>query len=370
MSRSVRVAMVGLIAAGQGGIPRYAARLTSAIDVVAREFPGLEIELLAHPAALERMDLSQGGVAAVRSLNRVQARGGPRRIAAEQAAAALAPADLLHFFDMTFPVFAPRRRFLATMHDAAIAHSFMGERTRHKRVLQPGAGRRAERLIAVSAFAAAEAVAHLGADAARISVIHSGPGLAVPDNGVPAPGPSVPRRPYLLYVGNLYSHKNLPFLISCFGEAGLEHDLVLAGSWGSERATLEALITDSPARERIRIVSGASDDELNTLYRGATALLLPSRYEGFGFTALEAMSRGVPVLASDIPALAEICGDGAMLLPVGDRTAWRVAMTRVALDPRLADALCRQGRRSVTRFSWLRTARRVCAVFAEVGSAG
>ena len=73
-------------------------------------------------------------------------------------------------------------------------------------------------------------------------------------------------------------------------------------------------------------------------------LLLPSRYEGFGFTALEAMTRGCPVFASDVPAVREISGDGAMLLPL-DGAAWAAAMRRVLGDDRLREELRRRGRR-------------------------
>src|SRR4029078_9178239 len=71
----------------------------------------------------------------------------------------------------------------------------------------------------------------------------------------------------------------------------------------------------------IEIRRDVGDAELNALYRGATALILPSLYEGFGFTSLEAMARGCPVVASDIPALREVSGEGAMLVPPTDSGA-------------------------------------------------
>jgi glycosyltransferase involved in cell wall biosynthesis len=109
---------------------------------------------------------------------------------------------------------------------------------------------------------------------------------------------------------------------------------------------------------------------VDRLYRGASVLLLPSRYEGFGFTALEAMARECPVLASDIPALREVSGDGALLLPLDDRTAWSDSIRRVVTDPKTRDELRERGRATVGRYSWAATARNVCELFLRVSPPG
>ena len=119
------------------------------------------------------------------------------------------------------------------------------------------------------------------------------------------------------------------------------------------------------------MIHDADDGELDRLYRGATALLLPSRYEGFGFTPLEAMARGCPVLASDIPRLREISGAGALLLPLDDEAAWADGdRARVAIDGRRPrDDSAAAERRPVARYSWPATARAaVRAVLARSGS--
>ena len=104
--------------------------------------------------------------------------------------------------------------------DAAIRHGFQGVRVAHKQVLQPFAVRRARAVVAVSGFARDEAVERFGADPARIHVVHSGPGLSPADPfsaGPQAGHPTAASTPYVLYVGNLAAHKNLPFLIRAFG---------------------------------------------------------------------------------------------------------------------------------------------------------
>jgi glycosyltransferase involved in cell wall biosynthesis len=105
------------------------------------------------------------------------------------------------------------------------------------------------------------------------------------------------------------------------------------------------------------------------LLRGATALLLPSRYEGFAFTPLEAMARGCPVVASDIPAVREISGEGALLVPPGDRGAWRDAIRRVAADEALRADLRARGAATAARYSWLETARGLLRVFESLRTA-
>jgi len=352
---------MGLAAGGHSGVPRYTAALTAALDRVADEFPGLSMCLMTTPRGAEQSRPRRIAVDVVRG-----ASAGPRRIVKEQGLARRARADLLHFFDLTGPLLAPRRTFVTTVHDAALRHGFENVRLLHKRVLQPWALRHATAAVAVSAFAKDEAVQLFSARAEKLDVIHSGPGL-VSDHDVAAP-----RRgdPYVLYVGNLAAHKNLPFLIRAFESVGGEGRLVLVGGRGERFEEVCRAVEASPAAGRIEIRRDASDSEVDGLYRGASMLVLPSRYEGFGFTALEAMSRGCPVLESDIPALREVSGDGAWLLPVDDRAAWTDAMHRVLADGDLRRDLVRRGEDTVRRYSWDETARAVCRLFLRVGHSG
>jgi glycosyltransferase involved in cell wall biosynthesis len=359
----LRVCLVGLIAGGYSGIPRYAAALTSGLDRVAPEFPDLSLRLLTTARGAEGAGSRNIDVELVRGPF-ADANAGLRRILTEQVHARGVEADLLHFFDLTGPVLARRRAFVTTIHDAAVSHGFERARVTHKRVMQPWVVRHAIAAIAVSAFARDEAVRLLHVDAGRIHVIHSGPGLiAGDDDGVAPTG----EEPYLLYVGNLAAHKNLPFLVRAYGAAGVNERLLLVGRRGERFEEVRRAVEESPARDRIEIRRDVSDAEVDRLYRGASMLVLPSRYEGFGFTTLEAMARGCPVVASDIPALREVSGDGALLLPLDDEAAWADAMRRVLSDQGLRDDLRRRGDVTVRRYSWDETARGVCRVFLELG---
>lgn len=359
------VTLVGLIAGGHSGIPRYAVMLGRGLDRVSREFPDLRLTLLSGARGAHEIDPRNLSVRLPpRRLEHVSA--GPARVALEQALAGRDRSDLLHFFDLSGPVLSPARPFTTTVHDAAVAHAFGPRSYAYKRRLAPWALRRARAAVAVSAFARDEAVRHFGADPARVHVIHSGPGLALANGAANAAPEPAAGRPFLLYVGNLGQNKNLPFLVSAFGKAETQAELVVAGRAAGSLDGLRQAIASSSASGRIRVVPNASDDDLDALYRGAAATVLPSRYEGFGFPPLEAMTRGCPVLASDIPAFREILGDGAMLLPLDDAHAWAQAMERVVTDEGLRDELRGRGAATVTRYSWDETARGLCRLLGDV----
>ncbi len=362
----LRVCLVGLLAGGRSGVPRYAAKLATALDTVSPEFPDLSLVLLTTHAGARTTNPRTIELELV-GRPFAKATAGPQRIIAEQLAASSARADLLHFFDLSGPLLALRRPFVATVHDAAIRHGF--QRTRlvlHKRLLAARAIRHAKAIVAVSAFASDEAVSRFGAQASRIHVLRSGPGFVSPGRG----GAGAPDDgPYVLYVGNLSAHKNLPFLVRAFTEADLDARLLLVGTRGEQFEEVRRAVESSPERRRIEVRRDVNDDELDRLYRTAAMVVLPSRYEGFGFTALEAMARGCPVLASDIPALREISGDGAWLLPADDRGAWAAAMRRVLADSPLREDLRRRGELTVGRYSWEKTARGICRLFLGVGDA-
>jgi len=360
------VCLVGLIAGGHSGVPRYAARLTQALDEVAGDYPHLELSLLTTAAGAEAVGARSIAVDVVAGKSR-RVNAGPGRLLLEHVLVRGRRADLLHYFDVTGPVLAPRRRFVATVHDTAFVYGYAPRSSAYKRRLYPWALGRAAALVAVSQFAKDEAVRHFGADPARIEVVHSGPGLFGVDGAAPRAEPK--ESPFLLYVGNLGGNKNLPFLVRSFAHADPPARLVLAGRARGGFEELRQAIDAAPSRDRIELRSEVPDAELERLYRSATALLLPSVYEGFGFTALEAMGRGCPVLASDIPALREVSGSGALLLALGDEAAWADAMRRVVADEELRADLRARGAETVARYSWEATARGVLDVLARAASA-
>jgi glycosyltransferase involved in cell wall biosynthesis len=328
---------------------------------VAGEFDELELTLLTNPAGAEAIAPSRIGSRVVTGRN-----AGAVRLAAEQVAVARSKSDLVHFFDLLAPVLAPRRPFTATVHDALVAHGYRmaPARRAYTRIVYPWAARRAQALVAVSAFAKDEAVRYFGADPGRTHVVHSGPGLMqVTDQ---EPSRALPTGPFLTYIGGLAENKGLVRLVRAFDRANVDGRLVLAGRPAQGFAELERAIAIAGARDRIQIVTDANDADADRLYRGAVALAHPAEYEGFGFTPLEAMARDCPVVASDIPAIREISGAGSLLVPPRDEAAWAAAIARVFSDPSLRASLRERGRQTVARYSWERTARKLCELLLAV----
>jgi glycosyltransferase involved in cell wall biosynthesis len=121
----------------------------------------------------------------------------------------------------------------------------------------------------------------------------------------------------------------------------------------------------------VRSLGYVDDADLPGLYAGARAFVLPSRYEGFGLTCLEAMACGTPVVAADRAALPETCGDAALLVDPDDGEALTRAVLIAAGDAAAREALRAAGLRRAGLFSWDRTAARVDALLTTVaGSSG
>jgi glycosyltransferase involved in cell wall biosynthesis len=116
---------------------------------------------------------------------------------------------------------------------------------------------------------------------------------------------------------------------------------------------------------RIRITGFVDEADKAALFSGATALLYPSLYEGFGFPVLEAQACATPVLCADSSSLPEVAGDGALLVNATDNEAIREGIERLSHDPLLREQLVEAGLQNVQRFSWGRTAREALAVLEQ-----
>lgn len=177
--------------------------------------------------------------------------------------------------------------------------------------------------------------------------LHAGSGRALP-------------QPYFLFVGTLEPRKNLTMLVDAWREVRRRHpiDLVLAGRLPAGAAA----IAPEPG---LHFLDTVPDADLPDLYSGATAVLLPSFYEGFGIPVLEAMQCGAAVFASDDPALRETGGDAALYLHPTQPRLWIQAMTRAVEDPSWLASLRENGLLRAREFSWDRTARLTREVYDE-----
>ena len=175
--------------------------------------------------------------------------------------------------------------------------------------------------------------------------------------------------PYALFVGNVMPHKNLLRLVEAFAEAAAASPghLLIRG-WGrpAHVRVLRERITTLGIGDRVDWRPYAPEDELPDLYRQARMLLLPSLYEGFGLTALEAMACGTPVVVSNRSSLPEVVGAAGVFVDAEDRASIAAAIHRLFTDTAAARTHAERGLARARLFSWEKTGRGVQAVLRHV----
>jgi glycosyltransferase involved in cell wall biosynthesis len=210
--------------------------------------------------------------------------------------------------------------------------------------------RHADAVIAISRHAADEGTRLLGLDRKRIHVVHLGVDPSFTPEGSDAP----PDRPYLLVVGEFSGRKGFRqafAVISALADAGYPHTLKMAGTVRDfARPELLALRDGSGHPERIELLGYVPD--LPALYRQASALLVTSRYEGFGLPAVEAMASATPVVAFANTALTEVVTGGGCLVADGDVAAMVIAVRRLLDNPGAAEEMRQKGLQRAADFTW------------------
>jgi len=173
---------------------------------------------------------------------------------------------------------------------------------------------------------------------------------------------------YLLCVATAHHHKNLPALVETYNEIAAhewEGGLVLVGRGGSDSTQLGAAIGSSRCREKIWQLGYVDKDSLPALYSGATIFVMPSLFEGFGMTVLEAMQCGCPVACSNLTALPEVAGDAAVLFDPRDRRQFRRVLLQMVSDRHLRQELRGKGFAQAARFNWHTTAQKTLAAIQQ-----
>ena len=269
--------------------------------------------------------------------------------------------DVVH---AAHPLLIPARRAaqVITIHDVFFLdhpERTRGEIRRDYPALAPDHARRADAIITSSEHTRALLQARFGVAGDRIYCCPPG----APKWKTLGRAANVPREGYILFLGTLEPRKNIGFLLDVFARAIEQRPampkLVLAGGAAPDAQEWIDRIGRAPLAGRVEYVGYAAQGDRERLFAGARALVLPSLDEGFGLPALEAMSAGVPVLASNRGALPEVIADAGVLLDPGDRDGWVEAVTRVSHDDRWATELACSGLERATAFTWPATARRV-----------
>lgn len=194
-----------------------------------------------------------------------------------------------------------------------------------------------------------------------------------PDDGEVRARYDLPDR-YMLYLGGFDVRKNVATTLRAYRWAGPTVGdtcpLVIAGRLPERdrpfapdpRRLVEEQQVD---RQWVHFVGFVDEADKPALYRGAVALIFPSRYEGFGLPPLEAMACGTPVVGSDVTSLPEIVGDGGVLLPPDDAEGMAGALVQLAIESDFRAEMSRRALAQAARFSWECTAQRTLAAYRE-----
>lgn len=281
-----------------------------------------------------------------------------------------APAGPFHSTDLHAPR-RPRRPWVQTLHDVAplvLAGADLSALGARMRRFGPRYAR-ADAVVAVSRFSADEGIRVLGLDPARVEVASLGVSAAFTPG--PVPEGAGDEAPYVVMVGELQHRKGFDrafAAMAAVADAGVDLRLKVAGRVGPwAEAPMAALVAASGVAGRIDVLGRV--DDLPALYRGAVAAVVPSRYEGFGLPAAEAMACATPVVAFSVASMPEVVGDGGVLVPEGDIAALAAALASIASEPARRAELRERALARAATFSWAACAEVHAGVYRRVADA-
>lgn len=275
--------------------------------------------------------------------------------------------NLMHFTHFNVPIFY-RGDFIVTIHDLILTKYptqrattlgpllYFFKHWSYSLVIRQ-AIKRARKVIAVSECTKKDIMDHFQVDEDKIYVTYE---AVDPPKSIDKTDKRVLtkfdiKQPYILYVGNMYPHKNIEGLLKAFKDLSVVKpgiSLVLVGKEDYFVLRIKQLVEKLGISSRVYFPGFVSDEELPYLYALAKAYVFPSFYEGFGLPALEAMSYGTPVIASQESCLPEILGSAAAYFNPHDTTEMTRQMTKVLDDAALTENLKKSGFDQIKKFSW------------------
>lgn len=238
-------------------------------------------------------------------------------------------------------------------------------------LLLPRSIQKSDKVIAVSSFMKDMLLEDFGVDSSKIRVVYEGIDPTFCDTKKKK-SPSVEigsdPKPYILYVGSLFSYKRVEYLIRAFSKFkkkyNTKHKLLLVGRGSEDRVNdLKECVSKEGMIEQVIFKGEIKHNLTPCYYRGADVFVYPSRVESFGLPVLEAMACGVPVIASDRASLPEVVGSAGLVVDVEDINELSEAIYRTVTNDKVRLKLIKRGRERVRFFSWERVAKETLEVF-------
>ncbi|MBE3092200.1 MAG: glycosyltransferase family 4 protein [Actinobacteria bacterium] len=284
-------------------------------------------------------------------------------------------ADILHCPDYLIPPIM-NKNIILTIHDLAFIRfpefNFDWFIKKYAREVKKNA-QISKKIIADSKSTKNDIVKFFKIDPSRIGVVYLAADSIfkkLPEKEIDR---SVPKeykinKKYILSVGTIEPRKNFITLIKAFNhikqkKADFSYKLVITGrtGWKSEATYLER--ENSPYRDDILFIGRVPDKDLVQIYNQAELFVYPSLFEGFGLPPLEAMSCGLPVIASDTSSLKEVIGNAGILVTAGDESKLKKQILHVLENEEIKEELKRKSLIQAKKFSWEETARKTLEIY-------
>lgn len=290
--------------------------------------------------------------------------------------------DLMHFPHFNVPFFY-YEKFIVTIHDLILTQypterattlgpvKYRIKRFGYNLVIRH-AVRKAKKIIAVSNFTKSELIKYFNLKEDKIMVTYEAIDPAHPQFPLYSQiilNKYKIKKPYLLYVGNAYPHKNLEGLIQAFKDFSKikqEYYLVLVGKEDYFFKRLKDEVNMLGLEKKVIFAGFVLEQDLPAIYREADIYVFPSFCEGFGLPPLEAMSYGVPTVSSPAGALKEILGEAAYYFNTYNKNDIIKAIAKVIDDKKLKDELRKKGFEQIKKYNWQKLAESTLSVYNSV----
>lgn len=290
--------------------------------------------------------------------------------------------DLTHFPHFNVPIFY-KEKFIVTIHDLIHQHFVMKRATTldpltykikqfgYRKVFSH-AVKKSQKIIVPSQFVKSQLHDEWGIDNGKVLVTHEGVDEKILQIKIRQKKSLQLRilekikvkKPYIFYVGNAHPHKNIESLIRAFKRVRVKHKdlhLVLAGGdhyfWKR--------IKDHYNDPQIIYPGYVTDESLVTLFSQAEAFVMPSFEEGFGIPVLESFATNCPVVCSDIGALKEVAGEGAVYFNPKNVDDTTEKILQVLENEKLKRGLIEKGEKRVKDFSWKKLAEKTLKIYSS-----
>ena len=261
-----------------------------------------------------------------------------------------------------------KKKQIIVIHDTAvfaIPDAFSWIFRKWYQLLLPALAQKARCIITVSEFSKRQIAEYCGIANDKIHAIYEGKEHVLrcrSDESVLSKW-GLGKKRFVLGVGTMKTIKNFASLI-CATDMAKRNELDFVVVGGTNPRVFKK--TEKVSLSNMKWIGYVSDSELKALYENAVCLIYPSFYEGFGLPPIEAMACGCPVIVSNVPSLAEVCGDAVLFCDPYRPEDISIKIHRVINDMKLQEDLRAKGLVRANHFSWENCARETWSVIEEV----